>query len=311
LSAAEFEQQYKDHLSGFHKWEQKDHAEKWMLFEQNLGEKLSIDEVALTNGELYTVLTNKAAHGKKKALVAMCQGTKASEIAPILNKISSEKRSVVKEVTLDMSESMEAIIKRTFPQATIVTDRFHVQQLISEAVQEIRIALRWEAIKEENEQIRKARGEGKNYHAITYKNEDTKKQLLARSRYLLFKPQSQWAERQKERADILFKEFPRLQDAYNLSMMFRSCYENSHGIEEARTNLQKWYEKVKEKDFDSFITVAETVRLRETTILNYFIDRSTNASAESFNAKLKNFRTVVRGVRDRAFHLFRVAVLFG
>ena len=94
-------------------------------------------------------------------------------------------------------------------------------------------------------------------------------------------------------------------------MMFRSCYENSHSVEEAKTQLAKWYEKVAEKDFDSFITVAETIRLRETTILNYFIDRSTNASAESFNAKLKNLRTVVRGVRDRAFHLFRVATLFG
>lgn len=107
-----------------------------MLFEDNLGEKLSIDEVAVTNGELYTVLTNKAAHGKKKALVAMCEGTKASEIAPILAKIPIEKRTMVKEVTLDMSESMEAIIKRTFPNATIVTDRFHVQRLISEAVRE-------------------------------------------------------------------------------------------------------------------------------------------------------------------------------
>ena len=282
-----------------------------MLFEQNLGEKLSIDEVAVTNGELYTVLTNKAAHGKKKALIAMCEGTKASEIAPILAKIPADKRSVVKEVTLDMSEPMEAIIKRTFPNATIVTDRFHVQQLISEAVQEVRIQLRWEAIKEENEQVRKAKDEGKTYRPVIYKNEDTKKQLLARSRYLLFKPQSNWGERQKERADILFAEFPRIKEAYNLSMMFRSCYENSHSVEEAKTQLAKWYEKVAEKDFDSFITVAETIRLRETTILNYFIDRSTNASAESFNAKLKNFRTVVRGVRDRAFHLFRVATLFG
>ena len=282
-----------------------------MLFPDNLGEKLSIDEVAVTNGELYTVLTNKAAHGKKKALVAMCEGTKASEIAPILGQIPMANREVVKEVTLDMSESMEAIVKRTFPNATIVTDRFHVQQLISEAVQEVRIALRWEAIKEENEQIKKAREEGKSCRPITYKNEDTKKQLLARSRYLLFTPKSKWKSRQQERADILFKEFPRIKEAYDLSMMFRSCYENSHSPEEAKIQLTKWRQKVEEKKFDSFITVAETIRLRETTILNYFIDRSTNASAESFNAKLKNFRTVVRGVRDRAFHLFRVATLFG
>ncbi len=307
----EFEQQYKDHLSGFHTWEQKAHAEKWMLFENNIGSKLSIDEVEVTNGELYTVLTNKAAHGKKKALVAMCEGTKASEIAPILGQIPLEKRATVKEVTLDMSESMEAIIKRTFPKAIIVTDRFHVQQLISEALQEVRITFRWEAIKEENRKIRQAREEGKSYRPAVYKNGDTKKQLLARSRYLLFKSQSHWHSQQQERAKILFAEFPKIKEAYDLSMMFRACYEHSQTIAEAKEQLAKWYEKVEEKDFDSFITAAESIRWRETTILNYFIDRSTNASAESFNAKLKNFRTMVRGVRDRTFHLFRVAKLYG
>lgn len=271
---------------------------------------MSIDEVGVTNGELYTCLTNKAAHGKKKTLVAMCEGTKASEIAPILGKMPLEQRNIVSEVTLDMSESMEAIIKRTFPKATIVTDRFHVQQLTTEAVQEVRIQHRWEVIKEENAKIRQAKEEGKAYRPMIYKNEDTKKQLLVRSRYLLFKPQSQWTKRQAERAEILFAEFPKIKDAYNLSMMFRNCYENSNDIQEAKTKLQKWYEKVKEKDFDSFNTAAESIRWHETTILNYFLNRSTNASAESFNAKLKNFRTVVRGVRDRVFHLFRVAQLY-
>lgn len=240
----------------------------------------------------------------------MLEGTKAATIAHILAQIPLEKRLIVTEVTLDMSESMEAIIKRTFPLAKLVTDRFHVQQLVSEALQEARIALRWEAIKEENERIRTARDEGQNYRPLIYKNGDTKKQLLARSRYLLFSPQSQWRVQQAERAAVLFQEFPKLKEAYDLSMMFRSCYEHSQTITEAKSALQKWYAKVEEKDFDSFITAAHSIRLRETTILNYFINRSTNASAESFNAKLKNFRTVVRGVRDRTFHLFRVAKLY-
>ncbi len=62
---------------------------------------------------------------------------------------------------------------------------------------------------------------------------------------------------------------------------------------------------------DTFLAAAESIRLHEPTILNYFINRSTNASAESFNAKLKNFRTLVRGVRDKKFHLFRIAKLYG
>ena len=281
-----------------------------MLFEKNISPRLSIDEVALTNGELYTVITNKAKHGRKGSLVAMLEGAKAANIAPVLGQIPLEKRLVVTEVTLDMSESMEAIIKKTFPKAMIVTDRFHVQQLVSSAVQEVRIALRWSAIKEENEQLRTAREEGLNYRPVVYKNGDTKKQLLARSRYILFKPENKWTESQRERAAVLFQEFPKLKEAYDLSMMFRSYYEHSRTAVEAKEKLNKWYEKVTEKDIDSFMTVAHSIRLRETTILNYFNNRSTNASAESFNAKLKNFRTVVRGVRDRTFHLFRVAKLY-
>jgi len=310
LPIKEFEKQYKDHLSGFHEWDQKEHAEEWMIFPENIGERLSLDEVALTNGELYTVLTNKEFHGKKRALVAMIQGTKSKEVAAILAKIPEEKRKIVKEITLDMAESMQNIVRYSFPNATPVTDRFHVAQLVSEATQEIRIALRKEAIREENEKIKLAKSEHKRYQPRIFENGDTKKQLLARSRYLLFKSSGKWHEQQQKRSVILFREFPELQKAYELSMMFRACYENSHAIPEAKESFAKWYQKVEEKNIDSFVVAAESIRLHETTILNYFIDRSTNASAESFNAKLKNFRTVVRGVRDKKFHLFRVAKLY-
>jgi transposase len=297
-------------LSGFKDWEQKDHAEEWILFPENIGKKLSLDEVAITNGELYTVLTNKEFHGRKRALVAMIQGTKSKDVAAILAKIPIEQRKIVEEVTLDMAESMENIVHYSFPNATHVTDRFHVQQLVSEATQEIRINLRKEAIREENEQIKLAKSQNQRYRSEVFENGDTKKQLLARSRYLLFKSQSKWNDQQQKRSVVLFQKYPELKNAYELSMMFRNCYESNHSIAEAKESFDKWYLKVAEKNIDSFIVAAESIRWHETTILNYFINRSTNASAESFNAKLKNFRTVVRGVRDKKFHLFRVAKLY-
>ena len=45
------------------------------------------------------------------------------------------------------------------------------------------------------------------------------------------------------------------------------------------------------------------------TILNY-INRSTNASTESFNAKIKAFRSQFRGVNDINLFLFRIVILF-
>jgi transposase len=245
--------------------------------------------------------------------VAITAGTKASEVIAVLKKIPINIREKVLEVTLDMSNAMDSIIKGSFPKVTIVTDRFHVQQLVSEAVQEIRIALRKKAIREESKAILRTRKNKKKkaYQPPLYENEDTKKQLLARSRYLLFKPSSKWTEKQKLRADILFREFPELQHAYNISMMFRSWYENNSNKEQAKVGLQQWYKKVEEENIEPFLVAAESIKAYEDTILNYFNNRSTNASAESFNAKLKGFRTLVRGVRDIKFFLFRVSKLYG
>lgn len=311
LPIKEFEKQYKDHLSGYREWNQKDHADKWILFENNIGEHLAIDEVAVTNGELYTILTNKAGKGGKGSLVAIVEGVKATDIITVLAKIPVEKRNIVREVTLDMSNAMDAIIRASFPNASIVTDRFHVQQLVSEALQEVRGALRRSALKEETEAILKAKKDRKIYQPTFYANGDTKKQLLARSFHLLFKASSKWSERQAERAAILFREFPQIDEAYKLSMMFRSWYEHNRDKAQAKEKLQAWYQKVAEKNIDSFIIAAHSVKAHEDTILNYFNHRSTNASAESFNAKLKGFRALVRGVRDVKFFLFRVGKLYG
>jgi len=162
IPVKELDKQYKHHLSGFTTWRQRDHADTWMLFPENIGPQLSIDEVAVTNGELYTVLTNNAAHGKQGAWVARVEGTNVCAITPILAKIPFEKRSLVTDVTLDMSESMKAMVTQAFPRATLVLG-FHVQRLVSEAVQDIRSGVRREASKDENQQIKHAHQERNPY----------------------------------------------------------------------------------------------------------------------------------------------------
>lgn len=256
-------------------------------------------------------MTNKDGKGLKGSLLGTVAGTKASDVVHVLTKIPLESRNIVKEVTLDMSNAMDAIIRASFPSAMIVTDRFHVQQLVSEAVQEVRMIARREALKEENTTILIARKEKIPYIPMTYTNGDTKKQLLARSFHALFKSSGTWSLRQKQRMNILFEEFPNVKNAYNLSMMFRGWYETRMTKEEAKQKLQSWYKKVEDKNIESFLTAADSIRIHEDTILNYFHARSTNASAESFNAKLKGFRALVRGVRDVRFFLFRVGKLYG
>ena len=124
-----------------------------MLYPENTGEHLSLDETSLSKGELYTLLTNKAAKGKKGAIVAMIKGTKAEDVQKVLLQIPRHIRSSVKEITLDMAANMERIARVCFPKASLVTDRFHVQKLAYDALQEMRIKYRWEALDLENELI--------------------------------------------------------------------------------------------------------------------------------------------------------------
>ena len=51
-------------MSGFTQWDQKEHAEDYLIYPENIGEFISIDELSLSKGELYTYLTNKAGKGK-------------------------------------------------------------------------------------------------------------------------------------------------------------------------------------------------------------------------------------------------------
>jgi len=305
-----FGQQYKEHLSDFRDWEQKEHAKDWILFPDNIGSQLSIDETALTNGELYTIVTNKAEKGKKGSLVAIVEGTEAKKVIDVLDKIPEEKRNSVEEITLDMANSMRKIVRSCFPRANRVIDRFHIQKLAYDALQEMRIAHRWDAINEETNAIENAKADGKKYVPETLSNGDTKKQLLARSRYLLFKAQNKWTEKQKKRAEILFGLYPDLKKAYSLTHSLRQIFSKNTIKCVAYTKMAKWFNDVTDSGFKSFNTISATFYSHYPEILNFFDNRSTNAAAESFNAKLKAFRATQRGVVDIEFFLYRVDMIY-
>ena len=78
----------------------------------------------------------------------------------------------------------------------------------------------------------------------------------------------------------------------------------------ARLSLAKWYNQVAESEFKSFNTIAATIYEHYEEILNFFVNRSTNASAESFNAKIKEFRANLRGVVDVELFLFRLTKIY-
>ena len=304
------EKQYKSVLSDYSVFKEqraKEIKEEAFVFPENFGKDMAIDETGLIDGELYTIVINKEAKGRKGALAAIIKGTKSSIITrAIQENVSFERLVKIKEITLDLANTMDWTARQIAPNAIRTYDRFHVQQVVSDVVQTIRVELRWKALEEENEAVLKAKELGVEYNSKTFSNGDTKKQLLARSKYILYKPSNRWSETQRERAEILFREYPSLKEAYNLSMYFRNCYEHKN----KKYRFDDWIELVRSRDIKEMKVAAETVKRHLSGILNYFENGSTNAAIESFHSKLKLFRQRIRGVVDKDYFFFRIIQYF-
>lgn len=241
--------------------------------------------------------------------MASVKGTLSQDIINVLHKTPLSERCKVKEVTLDMANNMSHAVKMSFPQAKLTTDHFHVIRLAMEALQHLRIKYRWEEMDKENQDIKQAREKGIQYKAVILPNEDTPKQLLARCRYIIAKRQDQWTTSQKQRARLLFERYPDLQNAYNHVIKLRNIFQNTDK-NKAEGQLKDWLTDTKSLQIKEFNSVANTIKDKLSTILNYFDHRHTNANAESFNAKIKLFRANLRGVVDPDFFLFRLEKLF-
>lgn len=310
VSGNKLQRHYKHKVSGYKQWEQLWHADEYLIFPENMTENISIDEVSLSKGELYTIVTNKNTKAQnKKSVIAIINGTEAKMIQAVLGKIPIEKRNQVKEITMDMAPNMAMAARNSFVNSSQVIDRFHVVRLVMDALQHMRTNLRWKALDDENAAIKKAKNEGRKHQAEILSNGDTLKELLVRSKYLLYKFEDEWTLNQAKRAAILFEKYPLLKKAYKITESFRTLYKLIHR-EDAVVKFNEWKQKVGDLKIDEFNTVVNSIEHHLHNILNFFNNRNTNANAESFNSKVKNFRANLRGVTDVKFFLFRLHKLF-
>lgn len=159
-----------------------------------------------------------------------------------------------------MSGAMKLIAKKCFTNAVQVVDRFHVQKLTTEAVQDIRIKYRWAELDKENNAILIAREQGVTYTSEILSNGDTRKQLLSRSRYLLYKSRDKWTKSQTIRAEILFELYPEIAVAYNLANKLRLIYNLEIPKSLAMTKLAHWFRDVELAELKPFNTVLKTLK---------------------------------------------------
>ena len=341
IDGNKLERAYKDHLSNFRTWDQLDHCADWILLKDNLGPSQCIDETMIGE-EIYTILSNRDAHGKSGAIVAMVKGTAIETVSSVLMRIPEDRRNAVKEVTMDLSDSMRGIVRKCFPNAMITLDNFHLSKLINDALEEARLKEKRKAIADRRRDKRnfqakvaeckkrnkkyaqkhphtckgKKRGRKPVYYGAfkpaTHINGDTEVELLTRCKYLLSQTGEKWGEGKRLRALILFDRYPKIYEGYCLMCKWKAIFRDKRlNRESAKDRIHAWYDEVTKCSLREMKAVRDTFKEREEDILNFFVNRSSNAPAESLNSKIKCFRSLLRGVSDIKFFAFRVATILG
>lgn len=278
---------------------------------EHIGEEMAIDEKHI-DGEFYSVLTNKQTG--KVALLA--QTVRNDEIGQILRPYT-EQRFEVKVLTRDLAGQYDWVGRTCFPNAMQVADKFHIIRGALDQLQAHRISFR-QALLTRRRQAWQAHKQQKKTTPFSYSEEklengETHLELLARSRYLLYKFPSDWSASQKARARVLFTHYPSIKGAYDLICRFRRWY-RKHFVgtpkELLTERLNNWYALVDQADILEINNFKSLVERHQGVILNYFVKGHTNAIAEANNRKLNTFIRNNQGLKDKDFFFFRVKNYF-
>ena len=292
-----------------------------ILKPENIGEHMAVDEKYI-NGEFYTLLTN----GQTGKIALMASTTKSALLTQSMKKFGDQLFSV-RILTRDLASNYDWFGRENFMNAAQVADKFHVLKHAFEALQDLRIYYRQKLLTQRREAYEAYKSERKKNPELTFKYTETKlsnneshRQLLARSQYLLYKRRDDWSLSQKHRATLLFKHYPDIETAYELICQFRTWYSNDNIIDKEmdksdkikalqaiKTKLIQWINLVEKADITELVNFKSLVERHMGHILNYFYTGATNAIAESNNSIIQQFLNNNRGAKNLDFFYFRLS----
>ena len=283
--------------------------EKGFVNKENIGPRLTIDEVNLWN-QVYTILANP----EKNKIVALIPWVKSSIVTEAIRKeISFEERLKVREVTLDMSPTMDFIVGELFPQTKRTLDRFHVTKNVLEDIQSIRMRSKTLIKDEELQKEEQCKIARMRYIPRKLENSETRLDFITRLRYQLFERRKDWGEYQIKRWEVLkiHSEFDEIRISYELLEKFYEIYDSKVSWEQARSLWQDWFQRIsKHEAIKELQNAGRTVKNHLEGILNYFGTRSTNAFAEWLHSRIRRMISSVRWFKNKHYMLYRIMKIF-
>jgi transposase len=238
-------------------------------------------------GDVYTIIGNPEIN----AIVACLPGTKAKPIIEVFSAgVPYDARLAVKEITLDMSNSMDWMAAELFPQAKRTIDRFHVTGNVLEDAQAVRMRIKTMIKEEELSKEELCRIERRRYVPKKLGNGETRLEFVSKLRYQLFKRRKDWNGNQEKRWVELPKhpEFAELSVTYEVVAEFYRIYDSDVPRVSAKPLWDEWFRKISRfENIRELQNAGRTVKNHLEGVLNYFDNRNTNAFAEGLHSRIR------------------------
>jgi transposase len=231
--------------------------------------QIGVDELSYRRHHEYiTVVIDHVA----KRVVWARPGKDAATLGEFFKELGPERCKQLEAVTIDMSGAYIKAVTEASPQATMIFDRFHVQRLAQEAVDEVRRA-----------EVRESRG-----------TEEAK--VLKRTRFILLKNPWNLTNLEGEKLAELQRTNKPIYRAYMLKEGLAGILDGLD-VDVARTKLGEWIRWAGRSRLEPFKKLARTVKAHFEGILAYIPLRLNNGRTEGMNGKI---RTITR--RSYGFH---------
>lgn len=230
---------------------------------------IGVDELSYRRHHEY--ITVVVDHGRGHVVWAQ-PGKNADTLKAFFNELGPERCAKLEAVTIDMSGAYIKAVTDCSPQAQIIFDRFHVQRLVQDAVDEVR-----------RDEVRAA-----------VSNEERKE--LKGTRWALLKSFWNLSLFDANRLATLQRDNKRLYRAYLLKeAMVRVLDCRAEWL--AKQKLDEWVRWARRSRLAPFKRVAATIREHAEGILAYVRSGLSNGRTEGLNGKA---RTITR--RSYGFH---------
>ena len=229
---------------------------------------LAIDETSFRRGHRYVTLVLDA---QRRRVIDVEPGRDKDTVHSFTQKLEQRggNRANIKSVTSDMSKSYVPAIREVFTNAIHVIDKFHVKQILINALDEVR--------KAEQKQV-----------------EDKRTLFLGRRLFMI--PQSRLSEEQTKKLAKLSQSYPQTGRAYRIVAALDTFYACSTVQEAERTfsNLYSWMRRCRLQPMKQ---AAQSLLRHKEQISAYFQEHITNAICEGINSMIQAAKRKARGYR--------------